>query len=311
MVKEVIDGLRNGELGADRALNMLTANDGNQKIEKKITPTDKRKYLKKLNKLTGLHTVKKILKEYLAYVQIQHERKNIGLKANNITMHMAFLGNPGTGKTTTARILGQCLLQMGLLNKGHLLETSRSELVGEYIGHTAQKTKKVMQKALGGVLFIDEAYSLSRGDERDFGQEAIDTMVKEMEDKREDIVIIFAGYPEEMKHFLKSNPGLASRIPIKINFPDYTIFELMSIASSILQDREYILTSEGKEKLRNVLKAHLNKGNSGNGRLVRNILENAFRAQAFRLSFSSNLSRKELLELQGCDFREEETPWPV
>ena len=152
---------------------------------------------------------------------------------------MVFSGNPGTGKTTVARIMSRLLKEMGILSKGHLVEVERADLVGEYIGHTAQKTREHVKRALGGILFIDEAYSLARGGEKDFGKEAIDTLVKSMEDHREEFVLILAGYSLEMERFLRSNPGLPSRFPIHLTFPDFTIEELMEIADRMLKKRQY------------------------------------------------------------------------
>ncbi|MDD4563169.1 MAG: AAA family ATPase, partial [Syntrophomonadaceae bacterium] len=152
---------------------------------------------------------------------IQNRRSELRLKADPTALHMVFKGNPGTGKTTVARILGRIFNEIGILSKGHLLEVERADLVGEYIGHTAQKTREILKRAMGGIVFIDEAYSLAQGGERDFGKEAITTLVKAMEDYRDNLVVILAGYSQEIDRFLKSNPGLRSRFPIHIDFCDY------------------------------------------------------------------------------------------
>ena len=176
---------------------------------------------KELNELIGLQSVKKMILEVQAFVDIQKRRTQEKLAAEPTVLHAVFKGNPGTGKTTVARIVAKLFKEVGVLQKGHLVEVERADLVGEYIGHTAQKTREQIKKALGGVLFIDEAYSLARGGEKDFGKEAIDVMVKAMEDNKDNLIIILAGYKDEMDWFLCSNPGLRSRFPLHIEFPDY------------------------------------------------------------------------------------------
>jgi len=176
----------------------------------------------------------------------------MGLLSEPLVLHMIFKGNPGTGKTTVARILGKAFVSIGLLTKGHLIEVERADLVGEYIGQTAQKTRKMIDEALGGILFIDEAYSLARGGERDFGKEAIDTLVKAMEDNKDDMILILAGYKDEMEYFLRTNPGLKSRFPIHLEFADYKIGELMQIAAKMVEERQYILTSGARAKIRDI-----------------------------------------------------------
>src|SRR5690606_23632794 len=165
------------------------------------------------------------------------------LVSEPLVLHMIFKGNPGTGKTTVARICGRMFKEMGVLPKGHLVECERADLVGEYIGHTAHRTREQIKKAMGGILFIDEAYSLARGGEKDFGKEAIDTLVKAIEDHTNEFVLILAGYQREMEHFLMANPGLKSRFPIHIDFPDYSADELFQIAHLMLRERQYRLTA--------------------------------------------------------------------
>jgi stage V sporulation protein K len=212
---------------------------------------------------------------------------------------MIFKGSAGTGKTTVARILAKLFRAMGVLSKGHLVEIERADLVGEYIGHTAQKTREQVRRAMGGILFIDEAYSLARGGEKDFGKESIDVLVRNMEINHHDLVLILAGYNQEMEWFLRCNPGLYSRFPNIIEFPDYTITELIQIGELMLKKRQYTLALEAKEKLRHILVEHLGKGNvnEGNARLVRNIVERAIRKQATRLVKRSRLTRQELMTL--------------
>lgn len=214
-----------------------------------------------------------------------------------------FKGNPGTGKTTVARILGSIFKELGVLSKGHLVEVERADLVGEYIGHTAQKTREQIKKALGGILFVDEAYSLARGGEKDFGKESIDCLVKAMEDHRDDLVLILAGYREEMEYFLQTNPGLRSRFPIRIDFPDYTLDELLEIAQIFLAERDYCLSPSAREELLRQLQVAHNLRHTGNARLVRNIIERAIRRQAVRLSSQKNLSRDQLMLIEQVDLQ--------
>ncbi|WP_425430475.1 AAA family ATPase [Desmospora activa] len=216
---------------------------------------------------------------------------------------MVFAGNPGTGKTTVARIMGRLFHEMGVLSQGHLVEVERADLVGEYIGHTAQKTREHVKRALGGILFIDEAYALSRGGEKDFGKEAIDTLVKSMEDHKNEFVLILAGYPREMEGFIRSNPGLPSRFPIQLSFPDFSVGELMKIADRMVKERQYRFSGPARDKLRK----HLDQvcripGESfGNARHVRNVVEQAIRLQAVRLLKSRYVSREDLMTLQSDD----------
>ena len=194
-----------------------------------------------------------------------------------------------------------------MLQKGHVIECERADLVGEYIGHTAQKTRDQVKKALGGVLFIDEAYSLARGGEKDFGKEAIDALVKAMEDNKNNLILILAGYRNEMDWFMQTNPGLRSRFPIHIDFPDYTIEELLSIAESMLKTRQYELTSDARDALRFMLQGILNTHPyAGNARLVRNMIELTIRKQAVRLYQRPNSTRDELMQILACDLATEE-----
>jgi len=187
-----------------------------------------------LSSLVGMDEMKKMIKEIYAWIYVNKKREEHGLKAGKQALHMMFKGNPGTGKTTVARLIGKLFQKMNVLSKGHLIEAERADLVGEYIGHTAQKTRDLVKKALGGILFIDEAYSLGRGGEKDFGKEAIDTLVKHMEDKQHEFILILAGYSREMDFFLSLNPGLHSRFPLVVDFPDYSTDQLMEIGKRML-----------------------------------------------------------------------------
>ena len=258
-----------------------------------------------LDQLVGLDKIKEFIKEVYAWLEIGKQRRAAGLSAEQQVLHMIFSGNPGTGKTTVARILSRLLKEMGVLSKGHFIEVERADLVGEYIGHTAQKTREHVRRALGGVLFIDEAYSLARGGEKDFGKEAVDTMVKSMEDYKNDFILILAGYSHEMDAFLRLNPGLPSRFPIHLHFPDFKLDELMRIAEQMLQEREYFLSRPAKEKLRNHLQQQMliSKTSFGNARYVRNMIEKSIRNQAVRLMKKQHVTKEELMTLRSEDLR--------
>lgn len=253
----------------------------------------------------GLNKMKRTIKEIYATMIINEKRKSIGLNNPKQVLHMLFKGNPGTGKTTVARKLSKLYYDMNILSKGHFIEVERADLVGEYIGQTAQKTRAMIQKAMGGVLFIDEAYSLARGGEKDFGKEAIDTLVKQMEDYHNDFVLVLAGYPREMNQFLSLNPGLQSRFPFIINFNDFTIDELLEIARQMLNTRDYKLTKEAEWKLRTHLikKMYRADHHFSNARYVRNTIENAIRMQAVRILSSKNFSPENLMELNAYDLQ--------
>lgn len=262
-----------------------------------------REILLELNSLVGLRSVKRLIEEIYSYVEIQKKRQKEKLAAEPLGLHMIFKGNPGTGKTTVARILGKLFKEVGVLPKGHLVEVERADLVGEFIGHTAQKTRDQVKKALGGILFIDEAYSLARGGEKDFGKEAIDALVKGMEDHRGILILILAGYQDEMDWFIETNPGLRSRFPIHISFPDYSNDELLAIADLMLQQRQYFLSGGAREEFRFVIeKEHKRHEHSGNARLVRNLIERAIRRQAVRLlQKNCELSRDDLMVIKKED----------
>lgn len=259
--------------------------------------------LRELDQLVGLTEVKALVHEIRAYIEIQRRRQRENLLAEPMAMHMVFSGNPGTGKTTVARLLARLFKELGVLQKGHLVEVERADLVGEYIGHTAQKTREQIRRALGGILFVDEAYSLGRGGEKDFGREAIDTLVRAMEESRDNLVIILAGYQREMRQFMQLNPGLNSRFPIQLAFRDFTLDELMLIADQMLQRRQYRLCDDARLELAAQLRARLALGDesAGNARLVRNLVERAVRRQAVRLIGQRDLRREDLLLITRDD----------
>ncbi len=241
--------------------------------------------LGELEALIGLGQVKSLVRELAAFAAVQGWRASAGLRSETLVLHMVFSGNPGTGKTTVARILGRLLRGLGLLSRGQLVEAERADLVGEYIGHTAAKAREMVQRALGGVLFVDEAYSLGRGGDRDFGREATDVLVKAMEDHRKDFALVLAGYRAEMERFLATNPGLRSRFPTHLDFPDYTVDELLRIADAMLAARQYRLTAAARGRLGEMLRQPAAQPAlpTGNARLVRNVVERAMRRQAVRL----------------------------
>lgn len=238
-----------------------------------------------LDAMIGLTSVKEGIRGIRSTCEAGQLRRQSGHSAAKVSLHMIFTGNPGTGKTTVARIVAKYLKALGVLSSGHLREVSRGDLVGQYVGHTASQTRKVIESALGGVLFIDEAYSLCRGDSDTFGLEAIDTLVKCMEDNRDDLVVILAGYTDEMAKFLNSNPGLKSRFPNVIEFPDYTAAEMVEIAESVAKSKGYAIADDCKEGLLALFEKSQVKGrnDSGNGRLARNTVEGAIVRQSKRI----------------------------
>lgn len=258
-----------------------------------------------LSKVIGLDSVKKYIRSLNARLKLQDERKKAGLKTDTTqTLHMIFAGNPGTGKTMMARTVANVLYNMNVIQTNKLIETDRSGLVAGYVGQTAIKTHEVIEKALGGVLFIDEAYALAQGGENDFGQEAIDTLVKMMDDNRDRLVVILAGYSEDMKMFLHKNAGLQSRFANIIEFPDYTTDELMLIAKGLYSEQGYVLSDAGKVALREKIEAARKSKQFGNGRYVRNVFERSLNNQALRLNGNAEYTRETLVTITADDIKE-------
>lgn len=262
----------------DDILGCIELDDNTETIEQ---------LLEELNSLTGLDTVKEEISDLIYIVQNQQRRKQQGLKIPALSLHLVFMGNPGTGKTTVARIIARIYKCLGLLSKGHLTETDRSGLVAGYVGQTAIKTKEVIDKALGGVLFIDEAYTLSNGDNNDYGQEAIDTLLKAMEDYRDDLAVIVAGYDDLMDEFIHSNPGLESRFNRYIHFSDYTAEQLLQIFMSLSEKNQYRLSKDAHEALMTYF-ASVKASDIGNGRGVRNLFEKVVTQQAKRTEMDNS-----------------------
>ncbi|MBR0499221.1 MAG: AAA family ATPase [Paludibacteraceae bacterium] len=256
-----------------------------------------------LKSLIGLTEVKNEVVTIANFIKIQQQREKSGMKSVRLSYHCIFTGNPGTGKTTVARILAAIYKDLGVLEKGHLVETDRSGLVAEYVGQTAVKTNKIIDEALDGVLFIDEAYSLIQGGDNDYGMEAISTLLKRMEDERSRLVVILAGYSDEMKRFIDSNPGLQSRFSRYIHFPDYTVDELKQIFLLNVENNQYHLDVEGQTRLEWILKEAVDNKikNFGNGRYVRNLFEKTIQKQAMRLSCLPNVSVEDLSKLKAED----------
>lgn len=280
-----------GEVGADGEISAVEA------------------ALNKLDHITGMADVKKHIHSLRAQLQLNKERKEAGVGAgSDASLHMVFMGNPGTGKTTVARIVAELLNAMGVLSRGHLVEVDRSGLVAGYSGQTALKTKAVVESALGGVLFVDEAYALVQQDRDSFGKEALDTLIKMVEDHRDNLVVILAGYTGDMRTMIAQNPGVKSRFPTVIEFADYSPSELMEICKGMLKKDEFSLGADAEEKVQKLFDDISTRGgrDNGNGREVRNILEIARRKQALRLlEIKGKKTAEQLCQLEAADFEAE------
>jgi SpoVK/Ycf46/Vps4 family AAA+-type ATPase len=262
--------------------------------------------MEELESLVGLTTIKEDVKELMAFVKIQKLRKDAGLKSVPVSLHLVFTGNPGTGKTTVARIIGRLYKQIGVLSQGQLVEVDRSGLVAGYVGQTALKTQEQIKKAMGGVLFIDEAYALAQKDDA-FGQEAIDTVLKAMEDHRDDLVVIVAGYTKPMEKFINSNPGLKSRFNKYFEFPDYTIDELEAIFNLNCKKYDYIVEEDAQKQIRAriVSRKMQRQDNFANAREVRNMFEDIITNQARRVAAMENPTHDDMMLITVMDLSDD------
>jgi len=255
------------------------------------------------SELVGLAPVKTRIREVAALLVVDRLRREHGLTSERPSLHMCFTGNPGTGKTTVARRMAEILHRLGYVERGHLVSVTREDLVGQYVGHTAPKTREVLKKAHGGVLFIDEAYYLYRPEnERDYGQEAIEILLQAMENERDKLVVILAGYKDRMDEFFGSNPGMQSRVAHHIDFPDFTVDELMQIGDLMLEQRAYRLSPEAREVFREYVERRRQRPRFAHGRSIRNAIDRARLRQASRLFESDRtLDRDELITIEAED----------
>ena len=252
--------------------------------------------------LVGLRAVKTRIREIAALLLVDRVRRRLELTTRTPTLHMSFTGNPGTGKTTVALRMSEILHRLGYVREGHLVSVTRDDLVGQYIGHTAPKTKEVIKRAMGGVLFIDEAYYLYRPEnERDYGQESIEILMQAMENDRDDLVVILAGYGEKMDRFFQSNPGMRSRIAHHLDFPDYTQEELLAISELMLVDLNYRLSAEARASFVEYIARRKRLPQFANARSIRNALDRARLRQANRLFAAGTLTRRELMTIEPPD----------
>ncbi len=256
--------------------------------------------------LVALHTVKARISEIAHLLLIDRVRRSIGLTSEPPTLHMSFTGNPGTGKTTVAKKMGQILWRLGYIRKGHVVTASRDDLVGQYVGHTAPKTREVIKRAMGGVLFIDEAYNIYRLDnERDYGQETVEMLLEVMENERQDLVVVMAGYRDKMDRFFSDVPGISSRIAHHLDFPDYSVPELLDIAQMMLEAQKYRLSPDAEKAFEDYLSIRVRRPHFANGRSVRNAIDRARMRQAIRLFESAEsgrkLTKKDLVTIEAED----------
>ena len=299
------DAVKNAQNALDEAKALFAADSNLNSAEEKKDEEPEEDPMETLDKLIGLGSIKDDVKELTAFVKVQKARQEQGLKSVPVSLHLVFTGNPGTGKTTVARIIAKIYKQIGVLSKGQLVEVDRSGLVAGYVGQPAIKTTEQIKNAMGGVLFIDEAYSLSQKDDA-FGQEAIDTILKAMEDNRKDLVVIVAGYTEPMKKFVESNPGLKSRFNKYIEFPDYSVDELEEIFYMNCQKYDYKVEDDVKHQIRALITSRKMGSieNFANAREIRNLFEEIITNQAKRVSTLESPTNDDMMTICLDDLKD-------
>ena len=294
LVRDELPGLPAPQLAADARVDLHAAL-ADSGISEVLAGLDR--------DLVGLVPVKTRIREIAALLLVENQRSRFDLPGSRPSLHMSFTGSPGTGKTTVAMRMAELLHKLGYCRRGHLVVVTRDDLVGQYVGHTAPRTKEVLKRAMGGVLFIDEAYYLFKADnERDYGSEAIEILLQVMESSRDDLVVIFAGYADRMNQFFASNPGLGSRVAHHIDFPDYDVDELLAIAELMVTRDGYVLSEQTRPVLRDYLERRIRQPRFANARSVRNALDRARLRQANRLvARSGTVGRDELMTLEAAD----------
>lgn len=296
-----------GETVNGKEKSAAMADDDVVDLDAEFKASNVQEVLDKLDReLIGLKPIKTRIREIAALLLVDRLRKRFELTSETPTLHMCFTGNPGTGKTTVAMRMGEILKRLGYVREGHLVTVTRDDLVGQYIGHTAPKTKEVIKKAMGGVLFIDEAYYLYKPEnERDYGQESIEILLQVMENNRDDLVVILAGYKDKMERFFQSNPGMRSRIAHHLDFPDYSPEEMMSIAKLMLAEQNYRFSPEAEQAFAEYIPLRMKLTHFSNARSIRNALDRARLRQANRLFAGSKkqLKKLDLITLEAEDIR--------
>ena len=290
-----------GEIDFEEAVS-----DGKADVKKVVADSRVHEVIDEIDRtLVGLQAVKRRIREIAALLVIDRLRNEMGLTSERPTLHMSFTGNPGTGKTTVALRMAAILHRLGYVEKGQLVSVTRDDLVGQYVGHTAPKTKDVIKRAIGGVLFIDEAYYLHRPEnERDYGQEAIEVLLQVMESERHNLVVIMAGYKDRMDQFFGANPGMGSRVAHHIHFPDYTPDELMEISEMMIAQQGYEFSDEAKEAMRDYIERRVDQPRFAHGRSIRNAIERARMRQAMRLfEAERELTKEDLVTIEADDIR--------